>query len=224
MARFPPSTSFSAGLGDPGAPNGERVGSQPAFCYNSAGLPAELPAQPQPGCSGDVFQHGVEAESRASRYSVLQEVRRSGNEERECNGFICLSLLFLSYFFFSLLSQPLQVAFSLICPCGFHKLLQSSPVEEPSYLPRYVSWVREPSYQREQAADGTILCFFLLPVFSPLPLSPSFLIGTCCVAQSGLSSMPQSSCSNLPNAGFPAQLHTLLTLVKSLIKISPAYL
>lgn len=48
---FPPNTSSSAGLGDPGAPNGERVGSEPAFCYNSAELPAALPALPQPGCS-----------------------------------------------------------------------------------------------------------------------------------------------------------------------------
>lgn len=64
--------------------------------------------------------------------------------------------------------QHLQVAFSLIHRCDFNELIKPSSVSK-FCLPRYVSWVREPSDQREKSADGVAL-YSVLPPGSPLPL------------------------------------------------------
>lgn len=118
------------------------------------------------GCSGGSFQHGEVAEERVCQPSMRQEVRHSGNGGRGCNGFICLRSLFLNVSLSPV--QHLQVAFSLIHRCDFNELIKPSSVSK-FCLPRYVSWVREPSDQREKSADGVAL-HSVLPPGSPLPL------------------------------------------------------
>lgn len=111
------------------------MGSYPAFCYNSTELPAALPAQPQPGCSGGVFQHGVQAGGRACRSSMLQEVRRSGNEGRGRNGFICSSSLFLSLSFslsYLSLCRSLSLLFVLVASINSFSL---PPSKNPPAFP-----------------------------------------------------------------------------------------
>lgn len=137
--------------------------SHPTCGYNSA----HSCCTASPRRFGGTFQHGEVAEESICKLSVRQEVRHSGNEGRECSGFLAQVHSFLTFSLSPI--QHLQVSFPLIHPCDFSELSKPSSVRE-SCLPRYVSWAREPSVQREKSAGGIALHSVLPPV-SPLPLS-----------------------------------------------------